>query len=305
MAEFESGLHLNTYVAPQLLKELKDYKDAFIGALQDAPRESISADGIRYNKLINNVEFLINNTDPFVAKQMEGEKGIIGWDKLDTTASKITDAELRYLAFDKKSAVREKQMQAFKLGLRDYVVHKLAPKKHVAGSMPVMRTTGAVFGGRKRLTFQDLLNFYEEIEALNLDPEGWNFILGSEHRSDLLVDKAGTSNHRDNIQFDNKTGGMSRFYKMKIWESQSTPLYNQAGQLKARKSVKESGDQRGSVFFYTPHTVYHLEKLMILNKPMEEDTTSADPTGEIRLHGYGLCDKILGYGFGALVSDNA
>ena len=110
-------------------------------------------------------------------------------------------------------------------------------------------------------------------------------------RSDLLLDMANTNNHRGNIEFDSNTGELKRFYKFRMWENNDTPLYSATGDLKARGSVQEAGDQKASVFFYSPNTVYHLEKLTILYKPMEQDTRNADPTSEIRLHGYGLCDK--------------
>jgi len=312
MAELTDGQYLNQYVAPQLLKEFRNYNAKFMAALQAAPKEAVTADGIRFNKLINNVGFYVNNTDPFTAKKMNGKKTLVGWDKLDTDPTEVDDAEVRYLAYDKNAAVRVKQSQAFKIGLRDYVAYKLAPQQHVSGAMPVIRTTGEVVNGRKRMTFQDLLNFYAELEALNLmDDEGndlitgFNMILGKEHRADLLADKAGTSNHRDNLEFDKNTGEFKRFYKIQMWENNDTPLYSSTGELKARNSVKEEGDQNGSVFFYAPNTVYHLEKLMILYDPLIQDTKSPDPKSEIRLHGYGLCDKVQEYGFGAIVSDNA
>ncbi|WP_086984824.1 MULTISPECIES: hypothetical protein [Elizabethkingia] len=312
MAELIDGLYLNTYVAPQLLKEFRNYNDRFMAALQPADAAAISADGIHFNKLINNVGFLVNNTNPFTPAAMNGKTGFVPWDKLDTTPTSCTDKEARALAFDKQAAVRVKQSQSFKIGVRDYVANKLAPAKNVSGSMPVLRTTGAVENGRKRLTFTDLLNFYAEIEKLNLidaDPSeevnAWNMILNTEHRSDLLVDLASTNNHRGNIEFDSNTGELKRFYKIRMWENNDTPLYSATGDLKARGSVQEAGDQKASVFFYAPNTVYHLEKLMILYKPMELDTRNADPTSEIRLHAYGLCDKKQNYGFGALVSDNA
>lgn len=312
MAELTDGQYLNQYVAPQLLKEFRNYNAKFMAALQAAPTEALTADGIRFNKLINNVGFYVNNTEEFVAKKMNGKKGLVEWDKLDTDPTEVDDAEVRYLAFDKNGAVRVKQSQAFKIGLRDYVSYKLAPQQHVSGAMPVIRTTGAVVNGRKRMTFQDLLNFYAELEALNLmDDEGndlitgFNMILGKEHRADLLADKAGTSNHRDNLEFDKNTGEFKRFYKIQMWENNDTPLYSSTGALKARNSVREEGDQNGSVFFYAPNTVYHLEKLMILYDPLIQDTKSPDPKSELRLHGYGLCDKVQEYGFGAIVSDNA
>ncbi len=311
MAELVDGLYLNQFVAPQLLKEFKNYNDKFLAALEPAPEGAKTADGLRSNKLINNVGFLVNNTNPFTATAMEGEKGIIPWDKLDTTPTKVTDAEVRALAFDKRAEVRVKQSQAFKIGVRDYVMNKLAPGQHSSGKMPVLRTTGAVVGGRKRLTFADLINFYAEIEALNLidadsseAPNSWNMILQMEHRADLMLDEAGTANHRRNLDFDPKTGEIKRFYKLQMWENNAAPLYTSTGVLKPRGSVREAGDQHASVFFYAPNTVWHLEKLKILYKPETIDTVNADPTSEFRLQGYGLCDKKQEYGFGAIISDN-
>ena len=312
MAELTDGQYLNQYVAPQLLKEFKNYNDRFMAALQAAPKEALTADGIRFNKLINNVGFHVNNTNDFVAKKMTGKKTLVEWDKLDTDPTEVDDAEIRYLAYDKNAAVRVKQSQAFKLGLKDYTAYKLAPQKHVSGAMPVLRTTGAVVNGRKRMTFADLLDFYAELETLNLIADdasenvaGWNMIFNKEHRADLLADVAGTANHRQNIEFDSNTGELKRFYKIKMWENNDSPLYSSTGELKARGSIKEEGDQNGSIFFYSPNTVYHLEKLLILHNPLITDTRSADPKSEIRLHGYGLCDKVQEYGFGAIVSDNA
>ncbi|AKK71588.1 hypothetical protein OK18_02080 [Chryseobacterium gallinarum] len=311
MAELIDGLYLNKFVAPQLLKEFKNYNDKFLVALEPAPEGAIAADGLRQNKLINNVGFYVNNTAPFTAKSMSGKNNIIPWDKLDTDPTKVTDAEVRALAFDKRAEVRVKHSQGFRIGIRDYVMNKLAPAENVSGAMPVLRTTGAVFNGRKRLTFQDLINFYNEIETLNLidddtseSPNFWNMILNSEHRSDLKIDKAGTANHRDNLEFDKDTGEFKRFYKMRMWENNAAPLYSATGELKARGAIREDGDQYASTFFYTPNTVYHLEKLKILYKPEYQDTTNADPTSEFRLQAYGLCDKKQEYGFGAIISDN-
>ncbi|WP_312399504.1 hypothetical protein [Chryseobacterium sp.] len=309
--ELIDGLYLNKFVAPQLLKEFRNYNDKFLVALEGAPEGAVSADGIRQNKLINNVGFYVNNTAPFTAKTMNGKNNVIPWDKFDTDPTKVSDAEVRSLAFDKRSTVRVKHTQAFRIGVRDYVLNKLAPEHHVSGKMPVLRTTGKLFNGRKRMTFEDLINFHTEIEALNLmddSPEDnvnyWNMILNAEHRADLMIDKAGTANHRDNLEFDKVTGQISRFYKMKMWENNAAPLYSETGELKARGSVKVQGDQYASTFFYSPNTVYHLDSVKILYKPEYTDTTNADPESEFRLQNYGLCDKKQEYGFGAIISGN-
>ena len=50
MPDLIDGLYLNTYVAPQLLKEFKNYNDRFMAALEPADAGAISADGIHFNK---------------------------------------------------------------------------------------------------------------------------------------------------------------------------------------------------------------------------------------------------------------
>lgn len=312
MAELIDGLYLNQYVAPQLLKEFRNYNDKFLAALEPAPEGAKTADGLRQNKLINNVGFYVNNTNSFTAKSMQGKNNIIPWDKLDTDPTKVTDAEVRALVFDKRAEVRVKHSQAFRIGTRDYVMNKLAPSEHVSGAMPILRTTGATtLDGRKMLTYKDLINFHAEIEALNLidadtaeQPNSWNMILNAVHRADLMLDEAGTANHRRNLEFDPNTGEIKRFYKFRMWENNAAPLYSSTGELKARGSIREAGDQYASIFFYSPNTVYHLENLKILYKPEYQDTNNADPTSEFRLQGYGLCNKKQEYGFGAVISDN-
>lgn len=53
-----------------------------------------------------------------------------------------------------------------------------------------MRTTGANDGtGRKRLTFEDLVNYLQKVKALNLaDPNQIYMVLCAEHSGDLILD---------------------------------------------------------------------------------------------------------------------
>lgn len=304
MANEVDGLWLQQFVEPQLLEDFQNYRDDFLGAIKKANPGAIDKDGIRFNKLINNVNFKVNASVDFTAAKMEGKKTLVEWDKLDTTPTNYTDADLRAMAFDKESEIRKAHTDAFKLGVRNYALNKLAPTSHVDKKTPVIRTTGAEFEGRKRMTYVDLLNFYNMLSPLNmLDGTAWNFVLSAEHRADLMVDKASTSNYRD-IEFDKKTGEVSRFFKLQLWENNDTPLYNAAGTLKSLGSTKIATDQQASIFFYSPSTVYHIEQVMILFNDMRTDVISKDPESKVRLHTYGLCDKKQNHGFGAVISDN-
>ncbi|MDB0616112.1 hypothetical protein PL372_11265 [Tenacibaculum dicentrarchi] len=304
MPALVDGIWLEQYVEPQLLEEFKNFNDDFIGTLKRPNPAAIDKDGIKFNKLINNVGFHINKGDAFTPQSMTGKKGLVNWDKLDTDLTQVTDAELRAMAFDKDAAIRVKHSESFKIGVRDYAMHKLAPQQNVDGKMPILRTTGAVINGRKRLTYTDLVDYLVRLEGLNLtDKSAWHMILCDHHKSDLLHDRGATNNYRDLI-INPKTGAIERFFNLKFFENNSSVYYGASGALKSQGAVVGATDQKGSVFYYAPNTVYHIESVQTLFKPMNTDTRNANPTSEFRLHSYGLCDKKQEHGFGAIVSAN-
>ncbi len=305
MADLVDGLWLQQYVEPQLLEDFRNYKDDFIGVLKKPNLVAIDKDGIRFNKLINNIDFVVNATQDFVPKKIASKKGLVEWDKLDTTPTEYTDAELRAMAFDKEAAIRVEHGNSFKIGVRDYVLNKLAPKQNVAGKMPVIRTTGEVFNGRKRLTYADLNTFlFEQLAGIQFtDPNGLYLILTQEHKADLIHDRANTNFYRD-LEVDKNTGELQRFFNLKIFENNAAPVYTAGGVLKSMGATAAAGDQRASTMFYAPNTVYHIEQVQVLFKDMKTDTRSKDPISEVRLHTYGLCDKKQEIGFGAIISGN-
>lgn len=305
MPDFESGLWTRSYVDPQLLEDFRNYNDNFISVLRRPNKSALDTDGIKMNKLINNVGFVVNATTDFTAKKMEGQKTLVPWDKLDTTPTAYTNAELRAMAFDKEAALRVEHTNSFKYGVRDYALNKMAPKQHKPGEMPVIRTTGEEFEGRKRMTYSDLNRFlFVEIKKLGLtQKDQFYFILNDDHKADLVHDRASTNNYRD-LEIDKNTGELKRFFNLQIFENSAAPTYNAAGVLKSMGSTAAAGDQLASTFFYAPNTVYWIEDVITLTKPMTQDTRSSDPTSELRLHCYGLCDKKQEHGFGAVVSDN-
>lgn len=307
MSTLSSGQFLIQYVAPQLLQEFRNYKDDFIGVLQGAPQKAITADGIRFNKLINNVGFLVNNASGFTPAKMNGEKVFVEWEKYDTTPTEVDDAEIRALPYNKRLEVRVKHSDSFKIGIRGHVLYKLCPANDQIDEMPVVRTTGKDDGtGRKRLTFSDLATYLEKIKRLNLpDANKLFMVLCPEHVTDLILDRDSASYFANkDVFFDVKTGALRSFMGFKFFENNDTPLFDSTGAKKANGSVKVNGDQAASVFFYSPNTVYHLDSTKILYKDEHTDTRGANPTSEFRTQTYGLVDRIVDYGFGAIVSDN-
>ena len=303
MLKTEIGHWLQQYVAPKMLDEFRNYKDDFMGRLSGAPVQAITADGIRFNKLINNVGFFVNNTQDFTPKKMNGEKVFVEWEKYDTDPTEVDDAEIRALGWDKRAAVRVKHTEAFKLGIRNHALNKLAPEKHVEGKMPILRTTGEVVNGRKRLTFSDIITFRKMIRDLNLPDENMlDIILCPEHSADLLLDRDGAKDFAMSLYFDPRTGKVKSFLGFNFFENNQTVMYDSNGNKKAQGAVASDGDMAASVFYYGPNTIYHLDRVKILYSPETVDTRSADPKSEFRTQTYGLLDRIQDYGFGAIVS---
>ncbi|MEI8087642.1 MAG: phage capsid protein [Paludibacter sp.] len=304
MATTETGNWLNQYVAPQLLLEFKNDKDDFLGVLPGANPAAITADGIRFNKLINNVGFFVNNTAAFVAKKMSGSKVFVEWEKYDTDPTEVDDAEIRGLNYDKRNATRLAHTQSMRRGIRDHVMFKLAPSVSNNADMPVMRTTGTVLGTRYRLSFADLIKYLELIKGLNLPDESQYFmILSPEHSTDLMIDRDSATYFADkNIFFDVTTGKVKSVMGFKFFENNAVLAYAADGTKKAKGAALGSTDRRASLFFYAPNSVYHLDSVKILYKPETIDTNSADPKSEFRLQGHGLIDRVVDYGFGAIVS---
>jgi len=304
MATTETGNWLNQYVAPQLLLEFKNYKDDFIGVLPGVNPSAITADGIRFNKLINNVGFYVNNTADFVAKKMSGSKTFVAWEKYDTDPTEVDDAEIRNLNYDKRSMVRVAHTQTIKMGLRDHVMFKLAPEVSDNADMPVMRTTGTLIGTRHRLSFADLIKYLELIKGLNLPDESQYFmILCPEHSTDLMLDRDSAAYFADkNIFFDVTTGKVKSVMGFKFFENNAVLAYAADGTKKAKGAALGSTDRRASLFFYAPNALYHIDSVKILYSPETQDTKSANPKSEFRLQAYGLVDRVVDYGFGAIVS---
>ena len=307
MATEQSGNWLNQYVAPQLLAERRNYKADFIGVLGSIPESARNADGVRYNKLINNVEFKVGNTLEFTATSMEGKKVFLPWEKYDTTPTKVDDKEIRALSYDKRNAVRVKHNEAFQIGIRNHTLHKLAPANGDSADMPVTLTTGTADGKRKRLTFVDLATYLETVKKLNLPiADQLYMVLCPQHVTDLILDPDASKFFIDrSLYIDPISGKVKSFMGFKFFENNDAVYYDPTTKAKVAEGTSPTPDThfQASQFFYAPNTIYHLDSVKILYSPETQDTKSADPTSIFRTQTYGMVDRIEEYGVGAIISD--
>ena len=302
---YTEGNWLNQYVSPKLLDEFQNMNDDFINTLGTPDEGAKTADGLKFNKLANNVGFFVNNTAPFTPNAMPGGKGLVVWETYDTDPTEVSDAEMRALAFDKRSSVRTKHSERFKMGFRDHAIWKLAPSDATNVLMPVMRTTGANDGnGRNRLTFEDLVNYLQKVKALNLaDMTQVYMVLCPDHSGDLLLDtKTAAYFSSNNVFFDTATGKVKSVLGFKFFENNACVSYTSASVKKAKGAALGSTDRYASVFYYAPNTVQWINSVKVLYKPETTDTRNASPTSEFRLQAFGIVDRIQDVAVGALIS---
>lgn len=308
MATLETNLYLTKYLDPQLLIDRRNFRDDFLATLGTVPQGARTADGVRRNKLINNVEFKVNNTSNFTTKKVDGKSLLVPWEHFDTTPTSVTDEELRYLPFNKMSAIRKLHDDCFKSGIMKHSMYKLCPKDNTQPiDMPVLKTTGENDGtGRLRMTYADLVNFITLTKKWNLPIANQLYmILSPQHTADLLLDPNASKFFYDRSFYaDPKSGKIRGFMGMQFFENNDTPFYNMTSLARVEESSSPSGstDSQASIAYYASNTYYHIEGVKSLFKPMEMDTKSANPTAEYRQRTWGIVDKIEEFGVAAIVS---
>ncbi len=213
----------------------------------------------------------------------------------------MTDEELRALTYDKRALVKVGHMIAIKRKTRDYAINKLAPSDGTNPLMPVMRSTGAIVDGRNRLTWDDVIKYKGLFGPLNLPDTDLDFILSSEHETDLLLDGVAGQAFR-NVFYNNTNAEFNKFLGFNFWKNNKNNIYDAGGNLKSDGAVMEVSDRNASLVFHSDNTVFHREKMKALYKPETTDTRSASPTSEFRLQGHLVCEKKQEIGFGSIIS---
>ncbi len=196
-------------------------------------------------------EVLINNTTypiPIVS-QTDGDIPI-QLDKFQTKATRVSDDELAYIAYDKIALVQSKHLKAIKKAKFGKAAHALAPNAD-SSLTPVVSTTGDDDGtGRKKMTYADLLALKRKFDSAGFDDEGRILVLSTDHYNDLLEDKELKNLFSKQFQ-DEKSGKLNLFIAgFKLYRYLRNPYFNAT--TKTKKSfgaVPGAGDYRATFAF--------------------------------------------------------
>lgn len=305
---FVNGEYLNAKLAPILTRELQDDETDFLQAIPDAPDEAIGDEGLRLMMLKETAEGDINpaaDYDENDVKDLDHDKALLPWDTFSTKPMRVTKAELRAAIYDKRAEVRSQNMRVLRRLWRDYCIDKLAPVDDANVLLPVMRTTGELVNGRRRLRVQDIITYRYHLKEANIpkDENGdWNIRLCNDHELDLLLETKENQDFRDHYH-DPKRGEIMNMYEFNFWFGNHKTYYDQTGAKKAMGAIPVATDMPASIFWNKHFTVKKFGYVTAHLDPMSQDTRHNPPREEFRLTGYGQCTTKHETGTGALVSD--
>lgn len=134
---------------------------------------------------------LINNsTYPLTVQSYVGNTIAISLDKLQTLPTSISDDDKIGASYKKIDLVTGRHTSSILKSKYSKAVHALAPSLDTPNT-PVFEATGGPNGlsdgGRPRLTYEDLVEFQKQCEAVNM--EDIVLVLNPSHWADLMLDR--------------------------------------------------------------------------------------------------------------------
>lgn len=221
------------------LKEIKSY-DTLVSDNQT----------INFVDLGGDPEVLINQSSyPIDVTNLEDANRAIKLDKYQTTATKITEDEAIGLSYDKKATVIERHKEVVEETKYKKALHALAPSENTADT-PVLTTTGAANGTRKRMVIADIIALKEKFDKMRVPVQGRVLVLSAEHANDLIREDA--SFFQRNI--DVATGQLKPIYGFKVYEDIDTPTFDATTLKKVAYDAVLDPEKHSvaSVAFYAP-----------------------------------------------------
>ncbi|WP_027391785.1 hypothetical protein, partial [Aquimarina latercula] len=197
-------------------------------------------------------EVIINNTTyPIGFSEQEDKDIAITLDNYTTKATRVTDQEIQYIAYDKIRLVQEKHALRIMETKHHKAVHALGASQQTTNT-PILVTTGEDDGtGRRRCTNKDIINHAAQYNGLKIPFAGRNLVLNAQHYADLLYECELLKKSDGHLSYSETGMLKERLHGFKTWLYLDMPYYNLSSlQKKPFGSVVEAGDMMGTVSFY-------------------------------------------------------
>lgn len=259
---------LNRVIIAAIRKDFQNLDASFLKPITSYD-DKVENDTINFVTLGADPDVLIDNvTYPIAVNSMTDDNIPVALRKLETNNTKITDDELHAIAYDKISAARDKHARALMRAYLKLGAHSLAPQV-ATSNIPIITTTGATVGHRKKLLPIDLVTLKRPIDNLEVDEEGRFLVLCSDHVNDLLeVDQS----FRDRYYNTEKGKLITMINGFGIFETVHTPKYNGTNSTKkAFGAAPAATDVNSSVFYSNVNNMKALGSTKIYKRLAEDD----------------------------------
>lgn len=190
-------------------------------------------------------DVLINNTTyPIALQSYTDDEVIISLDKYQTKVTTLSDDEIIGAAYPRIDFATAAHTRAITKKKYAKAAHAIAPAGNT-GLTPVVMTTGELAGGRRRMTYADLVALKAKMNV-NEDEDGIVLVLCSDHFNDLLLDRQNFGNQLVNYNTGEPAPLIAGF---KIHKYVANPNYSDAGAKLPFGSVPGATDRQASFAF--------------------------------------------------------
>lgn len=210
--------------------------------------EYVGNDIINLTEIGARPDVLIDNTDyPIPIQDIKDDNIPVSLKKFQTKATRVTDDEVYALPYDKEGSLFKRHLDALEEMVANCTLHAFAPDEDKPET-PVVKTTGDVVDGRKRLKSADIISLKARWDAKGYPKKGRILSLCTEHVQDLLLEDR---SFRD--QYHNVNTGMiaKNYYGFEIYEDVYNPLYDGSFEKQALSAAETAASQNASVAFHT------------------------------------------------------
>jgi hypothetical protein len=198
-------------------------------------------------------DVLINNTTyPIALQAYTDDKVTIQLDKYQTLVTTLSDDQIVGASYRRIDVATSKHVEAILKKKYGKAIHALAPAGDSVAT-PVLVTTGATIGTRKRLQYDDLVALKDKLDAADAPTEGRRLVLCTDHWNDLLIDRERFGDKLVNYNTGQPAMVIAGF---QLYSYINAPSYTVSTKVKkAYGAALAAGDRYASVCFITQNVV--------------------------------------------------
>ena len=277
----------NFYPSDNFLKPVRDFS-AFV----ENDIIHIAAAGIDPKVLIN------NNTYPISIQKRTDEDCSIELDLFETENTLVRRPEEIEKAYNKLESVLMQHRNTLRKAVSSKAIHAFAPSGDTANT-PVIQTTGAAKDGRKRMTFEDLLNLKERFDNALIPLEDRYIVLHPKHVTDLLLEDVQLFKNLTDI----REGEPFKFAGFGCYQFPIMPEYTLSGGKLSKMPFNQ--ESNGGLF---ASVAFYAKEVMKADGDVHMYARMDDPAERATIVGFDkrfVAMPIRNMGIGAIVSAGA